>query len=282
MRLVTDNMPSLICYFDREQRYQFANKAFKDWFGLDPEQLIGRNFKEVAPGDFVDSMLLYLAPVFAGKTTTFTHAMASQGKQRIVEVTIVPECIGERVEGAYAFVHDITDLKNIEARLSELVRVDTLTQLPNRFSFNERLTVAIARSERTKLPMALMFLDVDRFKSINDTFGHEMGDKVLQEFARRVTGAIRATDTVARLAGDEFVVIVEGLREDSEVHVIAQKVLAAFEPEVQLPSGPIKVSTSIGVAIRRAGQLDGDELLRNADGALYVSKHGGRGRYHVG
>jgi diguanylate cyclase (GGDEF)-like protein/PAS domain S-box-containing protein len=282
LRMITDNMPALIAYVDRGLRFRFTNKTYGDWFGYGPEQLVGRSVQDFVGPEIFSNIKPYLDEALKGERVTFSHVMHTPGKRRMVEVTLIPHCSqGGEAAGAYTLIHDITEQKTVEAKLRQLVRYDTLTQLPNRFSFNERLADAIARSERTRAQLALMFLDVDRFKAINDNFGHEAGDEVLQEFSQRVAQAVRTTDTVARLAGDEFVVILEGLRDASEAELVARKILAALEPEFRLRSGTLRVSTSIGIAYRGPGQVDAEELLRNADRALYVAKREGRNRYHV-
>jgi diguanylate cyclase (GGDEF)-like protein len=176
----------------------------------------------------------------------------------------------------------MSEREEADAKLSRLARFDTLTLLPNRLSFNEKLPEAIARSERSGALLALMFLDVDRFKAINDTHGHETGDGVLRLFASRVQSAVRETDTVARLAGDEFVIILEGLHNTTEAETVAGKILTSLHEPFRVGSLTLPVSSSIGIAIRATGQLDPDELLHQADSALYVAKRAGRNRFHLG
>jgi diguanylate cyclase (GGDEF)-like protein/PAS domain S-box-containing protein len=282
LRMVTDNMPALIAYIDRHLRFRFTNKTYSDWFGYEPEHLLGRSVLDFVGADIFASIQPYLEQALLGERVSFSHVMHTPGKRRMVEVTLIPHCSQQgEAAGAYTLIHDITELKEVESKLSQLVRFDTLTLLPNRYCFNERLADAIARSERTRAQLALMFLDVDHFKAINDTHGHEAGDEVLKEFSRRVSDSVRSTDTVARLAGDEFVVILEGLRDTGETHVVARKILASLERPFQVGEHRITVSTSIGIANRVPGLVDAGELLRQADKALYVAKREGRNRYHV-
>jgi len=122
---------------------------------------------------------------------------------------------------------------------------------------------------------------LDRFKLINDSFGHKAGDQVLQEFSRRISSCVRRTDTVARLAGDEFVIILEPLVSVEDAEAVALKIMHVMEEPIAIDSGPVKASTSIGVALRNAGETDGDALLRRADDALYAVKTEQRGGYRI-
>jgi diguanylate cyclase (GGDEF)-like protein/PAS domain S-box-containing protein len=282
LRMITDNMPVLIAYVDRHLRFRFTNKAYGDWFGFEQDQLLGSSVREFVGGRIFDSIKAHLESALTGERVTFEHVMHTKGTKRMVEVTLVPHGgSGEEVLGVYTLIHDITERKKVEDMLRRLVRVDTLTQLPNRHNFDERLAEAVARSERSHATLALMFLDIDRFKAINDTLGHQAGDEVLREFARRLSASVRSTDMVARLAGDEFVVILEGMRDANEADLVARKILQSLVPPIELASGGRQVTTSIGIAVRKLGQMDPAELLRHADRALYAAKREGRNRYHM-
>jgi diguanylate cyclase (GGDEF)-like protein/PAS domain S-box-containing protein len=282
LRMIADNMPALISYVDRHLRFRFTNKAYSDWFGFDADHLLGCSVKDFVGGGIFTAIKPHLEAALAGERVTFEHVMFTPGVKRMVEVTLVPHSNQDgEVVGAYTLILDITRQKEVENMLRRLARFDTLTQLPNRHYFEEHLADAILRSERTRSVLALMFLDVDHFKAINDGFGHEAGDEVLREFAKRVSTAVRSTDTVARLAGDEFVVILEGMHDAAETEVVARKILTALEPEFKVRTGALNVSSSIGIAVRKLGQMDGGELLRQADAALYAAKREGRNRFHL-
>ena len=181
-----------------------------------------------------------------------------------------------RLAGTYA---DINDSKIAEGRLRRLAEFDTLTGLPNRTLFGDRLRQGMARAARGK-PMALLYLDIDRFKSINDTYGHEAGDKLLKIFANRMQGVVRQSDTVARLAGDEFTIILEQLGGPGDAKAIAGKLVEALRQPIALAGKMLEVTASIGVAMCASGESDDVELLRRADEALYEAKRRGRGRFH--
>jgi diguanylate cyclase (GGDEF)-like protein len=156
---------------------------------------------------------------------------------------------------------------------------DTLTALPNRALFNETLIHAIGQAARHKRSLALFFMDMDRFKNINDTLGHGVGDRVLQEAARRLTAAVRTSDLVARLGGDEFVLLVEDFRDSADLAEIAAKILASFEQTFIVDGRELALSASIGICGYPADGEDAPTLLSNADIAMYRAKEQGRNRH---
>ena len=171
---------------------------------------------------------------------------------------------------------DISQRKATEQRLRDLAELDILTGLPNRGLFMDRLQQSMLRSVRHGQPMALMFLDIDHFKRINDTLGHEAGDDLLKDFAHRLAATVRKSDTVARLAGDEFTVILEKLHDAADAQALATKLVMAVREPIDLAGRAVQVTTSIGVALSGSGETDGAALLRRADAALYEAKRRGR------
>lgn len=169
--------------------------------------------------------------------------------------------------------------RDAENSLIALTRTDPLTGLNNRRMFEETMSAALARARRNKQRLTLAYLDIDRFKQINDTYGHGTGDQVLIEFSQRLKRAMRVTDTVARLAGDEFVVIFENLADDTEISNLANKILASIEPAFMLDEVSIAITTSMGLATNANGSASFSDLVEASDKALYDAKHGGRNRY---
>ncbi len=180
-----------------------------------------------------------------------------------------------RLAGTYA---DINARKVVEARLRHRAEFDALTDLPNRALFVERLRRATGRASPGS-PMALLFLDIDRFKNVNDSLGHEAGDQLLKVFASRMRDGVRQSDTVARLAGDEFTVILEGLRGAGDAKALAGKLVETLRAPIDLAGTRRVVTVSVGIAICEDAQTDDAELLRRADAALYEAKRRGRNRY---
>lgn len=183
---------------------------------------------------------------------------------------------GER-DGFYAFVQDVTEAKRNEMELSRMAHFDALTGLANRYELYERLRAALERRQRQPAPMGVLYLDVDHFKRINDTYGHAAGDAVLVEVARRLQHTVRRTDTVARLAGDEFVILLDPIDTPDDALHTAGKVVAAIRPPIQLRGDiALNVTASIGVACPSPEAADADAVLREADRALYWAKSRGR------
>lgn len=197
-----------------------------------------------------------------------------------LSVTALLDATGQ-VTGFLGIGSDITRRKQAEAKVLHLARFDGLTGLVNRSYFLEKLGEAIARSERSGNPLALIFLDLDHFKNINDTFGHHGGDLILKEFADRLAQSIRATDTVARLAGDEFVILLDLSHDENGASAVADKIVAAMQRPFDLADGQCRATTSMGIAVRRPGETDPEAFLRRADAALYRMKSAGRGSYII-
>lgn len=200
-----------------------------------------------------------------------------------LSVTAIHDDRGE-VTGFLCVGYDITLQKQAEARLVQMARTDILTGLANRAHFEEHLAEALERCDRSGRPMALLFLDLDAFKAINDTLGHHAGDLVLQEFARRLLAKVRTTDLVARLSGDEFVIVLEALVGTAEgataaAVAVTEAIVASMRESIRLDGAMRTVSASIGVAVRAPHGISGAELLSRADAALYAAKHRGGGSY---
>jgi diguanylate cyclase (GGDEF)-like protein/PAS domain S-box-containing protein len=283
LRAITDNMPALITYIDREEKITFANATSREWLGLDPVQVLGRHVQEVSGRDVYLSRQPMLARALSGERVEFETSTQRAGFDRVTQVIYVPDVRADgATHGIFSLALDITALKVVEHKLIELARLDTLTGLPNRLAFNEYLPEAVLRGRLTGHAMALMFLDIDHFKAINDTMGHAVGDAVLAEYARRLLGCVRGTDMVARLAGDEFVLVLEGLNAPGTAATVAAKVVESIRtPPFVVDGQRIEVTTSIGIAYHRAADssVTAEELLARADVALYNAKAAGRNRF---
>ncbi len=174
---------------------------------------------------------------------------------------------------------DITEKKQTEMLALKQAYYDTLTSLPNRTMFHDRLGQEIRKSNRSNKPLALFFLDLDKFKDVNDTFGHPVGDKLLIEAAKRITDCVRDTDTVARLGGDEFTVILSDLDDVHGIERIASKIIKSLSQQFQLENNTIYISASIGITLYPNDANNVNDLLKNADQAMYFAKDSGRSRY---
>ncbi|MBI3529138.1 MAG: PAS domain S-box protein [Betaproteobacteria bacterium] len=181
--------------------------------------------------------------------------------------------------GLSVYFRDVTERKRSEERLSYLAQYDPLTGLPNRTLFRDRLNLAMARAKREEYLVAVMFLDVDRFKDINDTLGHLVGDGILQGVASRLKENLRGVDTISRFGGDEFTIIIENILNVDQVTAVADKLLNVFSQPMAAGGHEVYVTTSIGIAVCPRGLEDVDELLKSADIAMYHAKQEGRNNY---
>lgn len=233
-------------------------------------------------------------PEDAGGVTTFLENALQQpgtsastefrlrhrnGSWRHCAATVVNLLDNKDVAGLVVNVRDVSGRKALEERLAHQARHDSLTGLPNRALFAERLERALVQGVRTAAPVAVLFLDLDGFKTINDSLGHAAGDRLLVEVARRLQACLRAGDTAARLGGDEFAVLVERMLVPAEATRTAERVLEILQPTVSLEGRELAVRASIGVAVGTCGLENAHDLLRNADVAMYVAKAKGKAGY---
>jgi diguanylate cyclase (GGDEF)-like protein/PAS domain S-box-containing protein len=399
LRQVTDNMPALVSRLDLDQRFRFANRAYREWLHFEPSALIGRSLREVYGEKEYSLFAHHIEAAMAGKKIVYERKMATPGGSRRVEVTLIPERSADgSVKGLYTLISDVTararseerlslalegsshalfdwdiandhmfqsaqasvmrgdpaeqttisgaelragvhpdDLEPVmaqivavmkgvtplyraefrlshrsgawiwvratgrvverandgralrmagtysdiseekaaEGRLRRQAELDGLTGLPNRTLFNHRLDEAMARANAGK-PMALLFLDVDHFKDVNDTHGHEAGDEVLKLCAARMLSVVRQSDTVSRLAGDEFTIILEGINDLHDAKRVAHKLVETMREPIVLSGQSLAITVSIGIALHVRGGVDPAALMRLADTALYEAKHRGR------
>jgi diguanylate cyclase (GGDEF)-like protein len=174
---------------------------------------------------------------------------------------------------------DISLLKETQQELEQLASFDALTGLPNRRLLHDRLDQALLRADRHQVPMAVMFIDLDGFKGVNDTLGHDVGDLLLREVARRLAKCIRASDTVARFGGDEFAIVLEDAILPVDAVRIGERIVAALAVPFHLDGHRVRTAASIGIAIYPSDGADAMTLLKNADVAMYRAKRSGRNRF---
>lgn len=272
LRTIADQMPVLIAHLDAEQRFQFCNRTFEYWFGLPIDQVLGKTLAEVIRPALLTELKPHIEIVLSGKATQFAVPYESPDRRQYLHMHYIPDGKG----GFYSLTQDVTDSQTRQELLEHEVNHDMLTGLPNRPACMARIESAMARARRNALTMGVMFLDLNRFKEINDNFGHDVGDKVLMEFAKRVKACMRETDTVARLAGDEFVVIAECLvNGGSDAQLIAGKITEALREPMSFGRYNQTLRTSIGIALYQSGDEDAATLLRRADDAMYQNKKHG-------
>jgi diguanylate cyclase (GGDEF)-like protein/PAS domain S-box-containing protein len=184
-----------------------------------------------------------------------------------------------QVTGAVMVFHDVSSSRALSLRISHQAHHDTLTDLPNRVLLHDRLSQGMAVARRHSTKLAVMFLDVDRFKNVNDSFGHDVGDQLLVQMAQRLRGCLRTTDTVSRQGGDEFVILLTDLNRGQDAAMRAERILAALAAPYEIGSHTVHASASIGIVIFPDDSGDADTLLKNADFAMYHAKECGRANY---
>ena len=282
LRTLADNLPVLISYLDHARSFRFLNATFLHWFGIDPVTLIGLHLVEGIGKAQYALALPHLDRAYRGHNATYEHTARIGDGVHALETTFVPELGADGgVIGIYSLTHDTTRMKEIEQRLTQLARIDTLTGIANRRMFEEILQLAIVRARRNRMPLALAYLDIDHFKAINDSRGHGGGDEVLKEFAARLSANVRASDTVARVAGDEFVIIFEQVAHVEEAARMALKIVEAVRLPFSVADADMAVTTSIGLALHHGEGESAAALVARADSALYAAKHNGRDGYAI-
>ena len=207
-----------------------------------------------------------------------------QGARTIFEVALSDHTIQVELapvpgEGWAVTFEDVSTRKATEARADEMARLDPLTGLPNRLMLRERLAEAVARLVRTGEAFAVLLIDLDRFKPVNDTLGHPIGDALLEKVADRLRSTVRPTDTVARIGGDEFVILQTGVREAADTQALARRVVDLIGRTYMVEGHLLTIGASVGAALAPGDGVEADKLLKNADLALYRAKLDGRGTY---
>lgn len=271
---IADNLPALVADVGADLCYRYANKTYRDWFGIDPQTLLGQHMSVVYGDDTLAEWQPYLDRVLQGERVEFERTREINGQRRFETATYLPQAneLGEIV-GFHALVFDITARKELEMRLKNEASHDALTGLPNRRNLLAHLPQAMARCDRQNHPLALLFLDLNGFKGVNDTYGHEAGDELLKQSAVRMQNALRKSDSVFRLAGDEFVILLETLSDEGDIAAVIRKIDQAIEHPFELSGTSVRISVSTGVSIYqpRSG-VDAAALLATADSAMYQTK----------
>lgn len=279
LQATLDNSPYMIWQKDLDGRYIACNQIFAKAAGQEqPQDVLGKTDLDLWPEGL------------AKKYRADDNEVISTRKQKVLEeLTItdgqeywVETCKTPMVDkngylfGTTGFAQDITVRKQVEGQMHHLAHYDALTGLPNRRLFSDRLQQAIATAKRDKAHIALLFLDLDKFKPVNDELGHDVGDLLLKEVAKRLQNCVRESDTVSRIGGDEFVVLLSAIEAGQDAMLVADKILYTLNLPFELAGHSIGIAASIGVAAYPEHGSDGQTLTKNADSAMYAAKNGGR------
>lgn len=273
---------------DRANRIVRVNPAFTRITGYAPEEVVGKNPHLLSSGrhgpDFYDALWNEINHKGVWSGEIWNRRKNGEIYPEWLAIHAIKNPAGEH-QYHMAVFSDITQ-RDSEQRIQHLANYDPLTQLPNRALFHDRLRQARELALRDKNGFAVLFVDLDQFKPVNDTYGHACGDQLLQETARRLLACVRNVDTVARLGGDEFLVILQDLPHQAEAVPVAQKILDALAQPHNIDRHEIKITASIGIAhwdaTRDSAQRhDLENLVRQADQAMYQAKQAGRGVYRL-
>ncbi|MYL22382.1 diguanylate cyclase [Halomonas alkaliantarctica] len=261
-------------YISVDERYRVAdwNRAAETMFGWSRDEALGQPLSGLIFPQGV--------PVYDETAPIELNACRRDGRELPVEVRM--QSLSVEGRNRYSlFLHDITERRQLERLRDREAREDALTLLPNRRALDERLPEAMARARRLQQPLAVLFLDLDGFKAVNDHYGHAMGDELLREIAKRLSLSVRETDYVARWAGDEFVIVLEGMAPEARLG-FAEKLIRTIEAPITIGETTLNVSTSIGLAsYAPESQETPQELLKRADVAMYEAKHSGKAQVKV-
>jgi diguanylate cyclase (GGDEF)-like protein/PAS domain S-box-containing protein len=266
-----------------DRRIVWNNKAMERIFGYGPGELEGQSLRIFYSDDA--SFKVYGEVIYAllnsqGSYRAQMEMVRKDGEKIWIDINGAP-LFGLNDEFLWLLA-DITPIKKYQDKIEQIAFHDSLTGLPNRLLVSDRLKQALAQAERAKKSLAVCFLDLDGFKPVNDSFGHEAGDKLLIEIARRLQTSVRANDSVGRLGGDEFVLLLTNLENSHEVYEVLQRVMEAIAQPVTIDEAhDVAVTASIGIALFPQDSDDSDTLLRHADQAMYVAKASGKNRYFL-
>lgn len=278
--------PALIAVKDLNGNVVMASDHYKQLANIEDGSLIGKNAYDIYPKELVESLKsVEAAALDSGRPfeteVELLHKDGSLHTYLMVKFPLSDK--SEEVFGVCTICTDVSDrklaesaLREQQSRLNYLAFHDALTSLPNRSLFYDRINHGIARAQRASSKLALMLLDVDRFKNINDSLGHDSGDLLLKAIAGRLNDGVRDMDTVARLGGDEFVVLLEGVHDLEDVRFVANKLLAQLSRPMEIAGHDISITASIGISVYPTDGEDTDELLKNADIAMYKAKEAGK------
>lgn len=273
-RLVTNALPVLIAYIDTELYFRFNNKAYEAWFKKPLEEITNKPVKSLLGEAAFANFMEHYQQLFMGKQVSYETIMQFDNDQeRYVSVTLIPHKQDNAILGLFSLMSDVTP------RINYLATHDSLTNLPNRSLFNAKFTHAIKHAARHETLVALLFIDLDHFKVVNDSLGHDVGDQLLIKVVERLKYCVDTHDMIARLGGDEFTVILEDNVSIQRATSVAQRICESLATVFKIADRELFITTSIGISVFPD---DGDNiqtLLKNADMAMYRAKDRGRNTF---
>ncbi len=281
-------MPDLMFELDADGRHYDFRALRTDLLVAPPENLLGRTVNEVMPAEAAEAVMLALRETHAKGYSNGTqiHLPTPLG-ERWFEVSMARK---EQINGEeprfIALSRDITERKEQQLKIEKLAYTDTLTSLPNRLLLEERLRMALRSGQRTGLYTAILFMDLDNFKALNDSRGHAVGDRLLQQFADRLRSSVRAQDLVARWGGDVFVVVIEAIGQDraqteAQARLICKQIIEKMTQPFNVDDNLCQCAVSIGVKLSNQDPGSIDQLIKHADMAMYDAKKNQGSHYRI-
>jgi diguanylate cyclase (GGDEF)-like protein/PAS domain S-box-containing protein len=279
-RLLVENINDVLYTLDNRGNITYVSSVVERLSNYKVSDLIGKPFTPIVYPDDLPALLDSFNRLTSGHLEPWEFRIVDKdGRIIFVRTSSRPIYDDGKIVGFTALMTDITERKRMEQKLEEMATHDFLTGLPNRVLLTDRFSVAAALAHRNKVRLAVMTLDLDNFKAINDTLGHAAGDQVLKTVSARLTGIIRASDTLARIGGDEFILVMLESNHKNDASAIAQKTLDAFAEPLLIDGQQVQSSTSIGIAIYPEDAEDLETLIKKSDAAMYYSKQHGRNQF---
>jgi diguanylate cyclase (GGDEF)-like protein/PAS domain S-box-containing protein len=288
-RFIVDHSPDIVFMLDREGNFTFLNDTVYQTLGFDKNELMGKHYSELVSNPSKDQAKYVFTERRSGnrKSRNVELKLKCRGDSdyRYFDTTSMSVELdnntihGEPVQGTYGVARDITDRKQAQELINYQAYHDMLTRLPNRVLMEDRLNVAMTHAIRNKQKLAVMFLDLDRFKWVNDTLGHSIGDRLLQAVSQRLESCLRRGDTLARFGGDEFALILPNVNHDEDATIIADKILEELKEPFSIDDHDLYVTSSIGIAMYPEAGHTIEALIASADLAMYSVKDRGKNGY---
>lgn len=278
LQSVVEAIPAMVTVFDAQFRYRMANSAFERWLRRPRGFSVGRPVSELLGREEFERNRPWAERALKGETVSYERHDSKSRRHRHVSITFVPLRLpGGAIDGVVSVAQDVTEHRDEEQRLLNLAEHDALTGVLNRAGFTSLLRRKVESDAASAT--ALLYIDLDRFKPVNDTYGHPVGDDLLRAFATRLQRLVRPSDAVARLGGDEFAIVLTGVRERASAELVADKVVRAAQLPFEVGNLVLGVGASVGLAFDARDAGSPEAFIKRADEALYRAKGAGRGRW---
>ena len=283
---IVETIREPLLVLDRDLRVVTVSRSFYEFFKVKPEETVGQFIYDLGDRQWDISKLRELLETILPQQTAFDnyeveHDFVTIGRRTLLlNARQIEREVGKEKIILLA-IEDITERKKYEEKIQQMAFHDSLTGLPNRKLFSDRLGIVLAQAKRNKKKVGIVMLDLDNFKDVNDTLGHDVGDILLKAVAERLSGTLRKSDTVARFGGDEFVLIFPDMEIIEEAIQVVQKIIDRFHKPFLIDTHQLVVTTSIGIAVYPNDGMDEEILMKNADIAMYQAKQAGRARYQL-